>query len=550
MRSEVVIESSESEEIPIVKGVRVDGEIKSPNLMKELTDKKDAFDGNADEIRKMAGLTPGLKRKLARSLVKVGNTDSAHDAGSKAVDPIYSYTSGYSIFDVVLPPYNLDYLAKLYEISAPHYAAVNAKTANIVGLGYTWINSPKTQNVLDSTMEDENKLDKVRKKIQRYKQAMDEWIDTTNTQDIFLEVLKKVWIDYESTGNGYIEIGRTTEGNIGYIGHIPSVTMRIRVQRDGYVQIVGRVATYFRNFGDVKTSNPVGNDPNPNEIIHIKNYTPGNTYYGIPDIISAKNSLAGAEYADRYNLDYFEYKAVPRYVIILKGAKLSAEAESQMLSFFRTGLKGKNHRTLYLPLPKDENVTFEMKAVEAGSQDASFTNYRKQTIDDILMAHRVPITKISIGDATVAGTADADKTFKEQVCQPAQNILEKKINKIIITKTDALLLSLNELTLTDANTQSQMDQRYVMSQIKTPNEIREPLGLPGLPGGDQVIVTSLDQVNVNQKPTKTKKPPVNGVAPAGAPRSATTQQAIGRSNNQSDKQAVGRNPKGTGRKAP
>jgi phage portal protein BeeE len=46
----------------------------------------------------------------------------------------------------------------------------------------------------------------------------------------------------------------------------------------------------FRNFG-AKNPNPVTSDPRPNEIIHIKQYSPLNTFYGIPDIISAVSSL-------------------------------------------------------------------------------------------------------------------------------------------------------------------------------------------------------------------------------------------------------------------
>lgn len=536
-RSVAVDENSDiQEEIE----VKLDHEFETISFAKKIEAEDDVFGQKGDQLKKLSGLSPEFKRKVSRQLTKVQNIDSSGTAGSKAVDPIYSYSSGYSIFDVVLPPYNLDYLAKIYEISAPHYAAVNAKTANIVGLGYTYVNSYKTQNILDNISNDADKLQKVRKKIDRYKQGLDLWIDSTNKRDTFLETLKKVWVDYESTGNGYIEVGRTTEGNVGYIGHIPSVTMRVRTQRDGYVQIVGRIATFFRNYGDKTTSNPVGNDANPNEIIHLKNYSPSNTYYGIPDIIAAKNSLAGAEYADRFNLDYFEYKAVPRYVIVVQGAKLSAEAQNNIMSFFRTGLKGKNHRTLFLPLPAGDNITFKMEPVEAGVQDSSFTNYRKQTISDILMAHRVPITKVSIADATsVAVAQDADKTFKEQVCQPAQSILEKKLNMIISEVTDSLLIHLNELTLTDANTQSQIDQRYVVSQILTPNEVREKsLGMSGIPGGDKVV-------QLKQAPGSTQQ---NAQQTAQATKSR--QQDIERSNNQPDKQATGRNAKGGGRSTP
>ena len=41
--------------------------------------------------------------------------------------------------------------------------------------------------------------------------------------------------------------------------------------------------------------------------------------------------------------------------ITVKGAKLSADAEDRLFRFFQTGLKNQNHRTLYIPLPGDND---------------------------------------------------------------------------------------------------------------------------------------------------------------------------------------------------
>src|SRR5690606_1716906 len=199
--------------------------------------------------------------------------------------------------------------------------------------------------------------------------------------------------------------------------------------------------------------------------------SPTSGYYGVPDIVSALNAVAGNEFAARFNLDYFENKAIPRHVIILKGAKLGAAAQTSLLSFFETGLKGQNHRSLFIPLPavdKEIPVDIKFEKIEAGVQDSSFNNYRKANLSDILMAHRVPVTKISVAEgASLALARDADKTFKEQVCAPEQRVFEKKLNKIIRELTDALELSLNEMTLTDADTQSKTDERRIKSGIRS-----------------------------------------------------------------------------------
>jgi PBSX family phage portal protein len=339
----------------------------------------------------------------------------------------------------------------------------------------------------------------------------------------------------QATGNGFLEIGRTVTGEIGYVGHIPATTIRVRRLRDGYVQIIGNKVVYFRNF-EAKNPNPMTADNRPNEIIHYKEYSPLNTYYGIPDIVAALPSLIGDQLASQYNIDYFENKAVPRYIVTLKGAKLSSDGEDKMFRFLQTGLKSQSHRTLYIPLPGDTDqnkVEFKMEPIENGIQDGSFKEYRKQNRDDIFIAHQMPISKIGGSEgAGVAAALSQDRTFKEQVCRPAQSHLAKVVNKIIKEKTDVIQLKFNEFTLTDEIAQSQIIERYVKTQVMTPNEGREAIGLPNRPDGDEPFSMSPRQAT-----------------DARADFVGNRQRDSERSSNQSDGEATisGRNPQGEGR---
>lgn len=442
----------------------------------------DPFDKSDEELRKMDGLSPAFKKKVSREFNKFQRGKDG--AATKQETELANL--GYFRLDVVTPPYNLEYLGKLYEINEAHKSAVDAKVANIVGLGYDLIESHKMRQAIQDIDAGE-KLDKARKKIERIKNEIYQWVDELNEEDTFTETLRRMWTDVEVMGNGYLEIGRTVTGEIGYLGHIPAQTIRLRTQRDGFVQMIGNKTVFFRNFGDTVTPNPIGNDPRPNEIIHFKKYSPNHGYYGIPDILAAKNAVAGAEFASRFNLDYFEHKAVPRYMIIVKGATLSTSSEAKLVEFFQTGLKGKNHRSMYIPLPNSE-AEFKMEPVEAGIQDSSFNSYLRYNRDAILMAHRVPITKVGISEgASLAVARDADKTFKEQVCRPEQKIIEKKLNRLFAAVTDALRFKLNELTLTDEMEQAKIDEIYLRMQSTTPNEVRRRKGQPALPGGDKVV---------------------------------------------------------------
>jgi PBSX family phage portal protein len=513
----------------------------APNSFKE----QDPFNKSWDNLKDYSGLDQNFRRRTARNIGKAldvtsqaymdsaNTTPSGVDAGSKAINPGTVYRNGYGLFDVITPPYNLYELANFYDTSFANHAAIDAKVANIVGLGYSFEVTDRT--MLSFEGKEQSATDKARKRIERMKLEMRDWLENLNDDDSFTKTMEKVYTDVESTGNGYLEIGRTINGEIGYIGHIPSTTVRIRRLRDGYMQIIGQKVVYFRNFG-AKNPNPVTADPRPNEIIHIKEYSPLNTYYGIPDIIAALPSLIGDQLASQYNIDYFENKAVPRYVVTLKGAKLSGEAEDKMFRFLQTGLKAQSHRTLYIPLPGDTDqnkVEFKMEPIENGIQDGSFKEYRKQNRDDILVAHQVPISKLGGTDsAAIAASIAQDRTFKEQVSRPAQGHLNKVISKIIKEKTDILELRFNELTLTDEITQSQILERYVKTQVMMPNEAREAIGLPQHPDGDTPFEMSSRQAT-------------DARANAAGNRARDTE----RTNSQSDGPATttGRNPQGEGR---
>ena len=340
--------------------------------------------------------------------------------------------------------------------------------------------------------------------------------------------MTKVVTDLGATGNGYIEVGRTANGKVGYVGHIPSITMRVRRLNDGYVQIIGRQVAYFRKFG-ASNRDPLTGEENPNEIIHLKLYSPMNTYYGVPPIVSAIGSVIGDQLAEEYNIDYFKNKAVPRYVVTVRGASLDTESEERLFEFFRTNLKGQNHRTLYIPLESDKQdgplPEFEMKAVENNIQESSFKGFRKENRDNILVAHQVPLTKLGGTDGATSAVAIAqDRTFRDQVCRPLQKKIENALETLILEFTDIVVLKFKERNLVDEVQQANMHQTYVSSGVMLKNEVRDKIGLP--------IIEGIDDE------------PANAKAPSVVARESerAAQQSDGTAS------AQGRNPKGTGAK--
>lgn len=472
---------------------------------------------------KISSLPPKMKRK-ANALKK--KHEGEDGTKSKYLDP--EVINGYSLWDIVNPPYDLDSLATLYDQSAIHNAAINARVMNTVGLGYEFTETLKSRRRVEKAQDDPAKLERVRKNIQDLREELDELFESFNIEETLIETLVRVWQDCLTVGNGYLEVGRNNSGKVGYIGHIPATMVRVRRKRDGYVQLSRSnkiQAVFFRNFQDLEMEDPINGDPSPNEIIHFKIYSPNSTYYGIPAAVSAATAIVGDKFAKEYNIDYFENKAIPRYAIILKGAKLSNKSKLELVNYFRNEIKGKNHGTLVVPLPagigSESDIKFEK--LEAGIQDASFDKYRKSNRDEILIANRVPAPKVGVYDnANLAVSRDADKTFKIQVIGPDQAVIEKKINRLLSEFTDMLQFKLKKIDLLDEDMESRIHDRYLRTEVISPNEVRAKIGLPEKSDGDAVLPF----------PTKVKKEDS-----AGAP--------FGNSNNASSNPPKSRSDSGT-----
>jgi hypothetical protein len=96
--------------------------------------------------------------------------------------------------------------------------------------------------------------------------------------------------------------------------------------------------------------------------------------------------------------------------------------------------------------------------------------------------------------------------------------------------TDALEIKFTQLTLTDEDTQSKIDERYLRMQVITPNEVRIRKGMIPLDGGDEVIELK-PQAAAEQR------------SQAGNTRTRSQERQA----NSPDNSGEGRNAKGDGR---
>ena len=111
--------------------VEDDGDVQIVSIGKQrvaTVDVEDSFQVSPEQVRKMDCLGPALKKRITQKFLR--------GTGSESKQVELETMSGYDVFQVASPGYNLSYLSKLYELSSFHHAAVDAKVSNTVGLGY------------------------------------------------------------------------------------------------------------------------------------------------------------------------------------------------------------------------------------------------------------------------------------------------------------------------------------------------------------------------------------------------------------------------------
>ena len=151
----------------------------------------DPFKIEGEDLSKVSGLGATFRRKMNRDLQKrfqgIEGTETQQNLLAQAI-------TGYAMFDLIEPPYNLEYLSKIYEISPYNYAAINAKVSNIVGLGHDFVETRKTNEAFDNITDDKS-LDRARRKLNRLRQDLYDWLEDCNEEETFTETLIKAYTD-------------------------------------------------------------------------------------------------------------------------------------------------------------------------------------------------------------------------------------------------------------------------------------------------------------------------------------------------------------------
>jgi len=240
---------------------------------------------------------------------------------------------------IVKPLYDPLIWALLLEQNTRLKRTIESMALNTVGLGY----------LLTPVVDEERYIQEYQDAIDAERERIRPLFETPNEEDPLSELMKKIKVDEESSGVGYLEVSRNNAGVPDGLYHVPAHTIRVMADGSGFVQIrnpaafplsmtrdsKGRQqaqflvtdkagnqslpdgAVFFKQFGDEKVwtrdgrlpGGAVAPEDRANEIIQFKLYTPRSSFYGVPRHAAAAPAIAGTRLAHIRNVSFFENDA-------------------------------------------------------------------------------------------------------------------------------------------------------------------------------------------------------------------------------------------------
>jgi len=398
--------------------------------------------------------------------------------------------------EIETPPFDPGVLAAAIEQNTRLFRCVHIMATNITGLGWTFV--PLEQFTESTPIKLKNQFDKE-------KELGTRLLNRPNKLMTFNKLMRLVRMDQESTGNGYLEVTRTNDGDIAQLFHVPSQTMEILKDGAGFRQERGSDVRFFKNFGDEvvyssssfvsaeESSAEIPVDERATEIIHFAVPAPRSSFYGIPRWISSATAVTGNALAALRNVNFFENDATPRIAILVSGGRLGAESIKMIEEFVRKKGKGVENfgRAMVLQMEpkkpslsdKSANVSVQIQPLTVGvTDDASFLEYRNRNDEEIRECFGIGREFFDATGINRASAVESRRITNDQVFEPERIEVEFVLNQTIFGEQGMnfkqACFKLKRPQATDPLDQARVFD--VLSRVGaiTPNEIRDVIDRP------------------------------------------------------------------------
>jgi len=394
---------------------------------------------------------------------------------------------------IVEPPFDLLQLAMLPENNSELGPCVSAMEVNIEGFSHRLVPRVKVE---EADKDLKTKIEKERLKLENF-------FLYASVDDSFTMFRRKLRIDLETTGNAEFEVIRNAAGEIQGFNHLPSYQMHLgRQDRDAikvevpiykllangaveiekvpvwkrfrrFVQtrlttrrnlsVTGTLETrWFKEFGDPRTYDnrtgdmaldenkqpvegrqPVPEEHQANEVVHLKLYCPRSPY-GLPRTVGVLLSIFGDRASEEINYITMRNNNIPSIFLLVSGGQLTKDTIERLTEFMQSRVQGSDNFSKIIAVEAESDkaegdqgspgqVKLDAKPVtQAQHKDALFQEYSGNNREKIRRAFRLPPILVGVSEAYNRATAEISRRVAdEQVFAPERDEFDQLINRIM-----------------------------------------------------------------------------------------------------------------------
>jgi hypothetical protein len=391
-------------------------------------------------------------------------------------------------------PFDLAMVRAFLTGNEHHAACIGAKVASTTGLGFV---DGEEEVVVDQG--DQMTGEPAKKRKQFVDAAADLSLDELCLVS-FADVLHDVTEDFFMTGNGYIEAVRDSPGGeIVGLHHLPADEVYIYIEDEQYnmhYEVQGKegatAVRRFARFGEgedfaersasegVDFTMPTEGEVEAGsvEVIHLRNPSSLNRWYGMPDWLAAVPPIELTQMLMQWKYDFFLNRGVPEFMLFIFGQKLVKEDWDKVQNALQANIGlGNSHKSLALNL-SNENIKIQLEKLGIeGKSDDDFGDTSDSLATRIVTAHRVPPLLAGIQIPGKLGATNelpnALMSFQILYIGPKQRLVQRTLGKTLGGEYGVSPLSVKDFAFKKITEEIDVGQMDTVARMRqTPMQAR------------------------------------------------------------------------------
>ncbi len=214
--------------------------------------------------------------------------------------------------------------------------------------------------------------------------------------------------------------------------------------------------------------------------------------YGFGEIEMAMNSILGMMWAEEYNRRFFQQGAAPKGILNIKGENVSPEMMEAFRRQWYAMIAGVEN-SWRTPIIQAEGM--EYQSLHSTNQEMEYQHWLEYLLKILTGIYLIDPSEINFD---LAGGSSQNPMFeskhewkikhsRDKGLRPLLRFMARQLSKYVIDPIDSRLY-VDFVGLDELSDQDRIEL-YVkrVTNIETPNELREEIGRPPLPGGDVIL---------------------------------------------------------------